>query len=91
MQLRFLGLVDPLGEETQPTPVVLPGKSHGQRNLAGYSPRSHKGSNTTKDTHSALKADNFFSKDVRVSGDEIVHVGSRKVMPLKIKDQGRTH
>ena len=23
----------------QPTPVFLPGKSHGQRNLAGYSPR----------------------------------------------------
>ena len=23
----------------QPTPVVLPGKSHGQRSLAGYSPR----------------------------------------------------
>ena len=22
----------------QPTPVVLPGKSHGQRSLAGYSP-----------------------------------------------------
>ena len=22
----------------QPTPVLLPGKSHGQRNLAGYSP-----------------------------------------------------
>ena len=23
----------------QPTPVFLPGKSHGQRNLAGYSPQ----------------------------------------------------
>ena len=26
----------------QPTPVFLPGKSHGQRNSAGYSPWSHK-------------------------------------------------
>ena len=25
-------------EEMQPTPVFLPGKSHGQRSLAGYSP-----------------------------------------------------
>ena len=25
----------------QPTPVVLPGKSHGQRSLAGYSPWGH--------------------------------------------------
>ena len=26
----------------QPTPVFLPGKSHGQRSLAGYSPWGHK-------------------------------------------------
>ena len=26
----------------QPTPVFLPGKSHGQRSLEGYSPRDHK-------------------------------------------------
>ena len=29
-----------------PTPVCLPGKSHGQRSLAGYSPRGHKESDT---------------------------------------------
>ena len=33
-QVRALGLEDPL----QPTPVFLPGKSHGQRSLVGYSP-----------------------------------------------------
>ena len=27
----------------QPTPVFSPGKSHGQRSLAGYSPWDHKG------------------------------------------------
>ena len=26
----------------QPTPVFLPGESHGQRSLAGYSPQGHK-------------------------------------------------
>ena len=26
----------------QPTPVFLPGKSHGQRNLAGYNPQGHR-------------------------------------------------
>ena len=31
-----------------PTPVVLPGKSHGQRSLTGYSPWSHKESGTTQ-------------------------------------------
>ena len=28
----------PLEEEWQPTPASLPGESHGQRSLAGYSP-----------------------------------------------------
>ena len=31
----------------QSTPVLLPGKSHGQRSLAGYSPWGHKESDTT--------------------------------------------
>ena len=32
----------------QPTPVFLPGESHGQRSLAGYSPWGHKESDTTE-------------------------------------------
>ena len=31
----------------KPTPVLLPGKSDGQRSLGGYSPRGHKESDTT--------------------------------------------
>ena len=31
------GLDDPLEKEMQPTPVSLPGESHGQRSLVGYS------------------------------------------------------
>ena len=34
--------------ERLPTPVFLPGKSHGQRSLAGYSPWGRKGSDTTE-------------------------------------------
>ena len=37
----------------QPTSVLLPGKSHGQRNLVGYSPWGHKESDTTKHEHDA--------------------------------------
>ena len=33
-----LGWENPLEEGMQPTPVFLPGESHGQRSLAGYSP-----------------------------------------------------
>ena len=32
----------------QPTPVFLPGKSHGQRSLVGYSPWGHKELDTTE-------------------------------------------
>ena len=38
---RFLGK-DPWRRRSQPTPVFLPGKSHGQKSLAGYSPWGHK-------------------------------------------------
>ena len=37
-----LGQEDPLEEEWQPTPVILPGEFHGQRSLAGYSPEGSK-------------------------------------------------
>ena len=33
----------------QPTPAFLPGESHGQRSLVGYSPRGHKESDTTEE------------------------------------------
>ena len=32
----------PQRRQWQPTPVLLPGKSHGQRSLVGYSPWGHK-------------------------------------------------
>ena len=34
----------------QPTPVFLPGESHGQRSLVDYSPQGHKESDTTETT-----------------------------------------
>ena len=34
-----------------PTPVLLPGKSHGRRSLVGYSPWGHKESDTTEWLH----------------------------------------
>ena len=37
----------PWSRKQQPTPVFLPGKSHGQRILAGYSPWGHRELDTT--------------------------------------------
>ena len=46
--VRSLGQEDPLEEGLQPTPVFLPGKSHGQRSLVGYNPKDRKESGTSE-------------------------------------------
>ena len=38
----------PWRRKWQPTPVLLPGESHGQRSLVGYSPEGHKESDATE-------------------------------------------
>ena len=38
----------PWRRKWQPTPVLLPGKFHGQRSLVGSSPWGHKESDTTE-------------------------------------------
>ena len=45
--VQSLGQEDPLEKEMATTPIFLPGKSHGRRSLAGYSPRGHKELDTT--------------------------------------------
>ena len=40
--VRFLGQEDPWRRKWHAPPVFLPGKSHGQRSLAGYSPWGRK-------------------------------------------------
>ena len=46
-QVQSLGQEDPLRRKWQPTPVFLPGESHGQRSLMGYSSWGHIESDTT--------------------------------------------
>ena len=56
----------PWRRKWQPTPVFLPGKSHGQRSLADYSPWGHKSqtqlsnetTTTTRVTYSTFSKDN---------------------------------
>ena len=42
MQIGSLGQEDALERGMEPTPVFLPGESHGQRSLPGYSPKGRK-------------------------------------------------
>ena len=54
--MRDMGLIPRTGKipwrrAWQPTPVFLPGESHGQRSLAGYSPHGHKDLDVTEATY----------------------------------------
>ena len=51
--VRFLDPEDPLEKEmaAHSSILFLPGESHGQRSLVGYSPWGRKESNTTEQLH----------------------------------------
>ena len=46
--VKSMGQEDPLEKEWQPNPVFLPGESHGERSLVGYSPWGRKESDMTE-------------------------------------------
>ena len=43
-----MGQKDPWRREWVPTPVFLPGESHGRKSLEGYSPWGHRELDTTE-------------------------------------------
>ena len=51
----------PWRRKWQSTPGLLPGKSHGQRSLVGYSPRGRKESDTTERLHFTSLHDGLFA------------------------------
>ena len=53
MQVQTLGRKDPLEKEMATHSVFLPGKSHGQRSLTGYSPWGHRELDMTEATEHA--------------------------------------
>ena len=61
----------------QPTPVFLPGESHGWRSLMGYSPRGCKESDATKQLHFHFT---FIFKIRRLS--QIIHLESESSSAL---------
>ena len=50
MQVQSLVAKIPWRRAWHPIPVVLPGEFHGLRSVLGYSPQSHKKSDTTEAT-----------------------------------------
>ena len=57
----------PWRRKWQPTPTFLPGKSHGQRGLAGYGPWSHKSQTRLNDSSTTTKGQRV--RDVGKQGD----------------------
>ena len=55
MWVQSLGQEDPCRRKWQPTSVLLPGKSHRQRSLAGYSLCSRKELDTTEQLNNSNK------------------------------------
>ena len=49
----------PWSRKWQPTPVLLPGKAHGQRSLAGYSPWGRKELDMTEATKQQQQQQRF--------------------------------
>ena len=62
-QVQSLGQEDPWRRKQQLTPVFLPGKSHGQRSLTGYSPWGRRESDTTGHTRTDWVYKTYTSQD----------------------------
>ena len=72
----------------QPTPVFLPGKSHGQRSLVGYSPWGRKESDTTERLRTARIIETIQDETHRAKGVKGISV----LLPwLRILPASRVH
>ena len=75
-RVRFLGQEDPLEKEMVTHSVFLPGESHGQRSLAGYSPWGCKELDTTEQliTHAHdIKWEDNLTVKIAVSKEMATH------------------
>ena len=62
MQVRSLGREDPRRRARRPTPVFLPGESHGQSSLAGYSPKGRRELDTTEAAYHAHMHEEYYAE-----------------------------
>ena len=93
--IRVTGLTPGFGrspcvENSNPTPLFLPGKFHGQRSLAGYSPWGHKESDTTEQLsmHTRAMCRAPFSNLQKVENRDFPGGPAVKNLPSKAKGAG---
>ena len=80
VRVQSLGREDPWRRKWQPTPVLLPGESHSQRNLAGYSPWGHKELDMTEQLSTHLSSNK--SKTIKI---EYINFIQSLIFTLNIK------
>ena len=76
----------PWRRQWQPTPVLLPGESHGGRSLVGYSPWGCKESERTERLHFHF---HFHCEPSSVAGCWDTEIQGRVPMPKKVPCDGR--
>ena len=72
----------------QPTPVFLPGESHGQRSLVGYSPRGRRESDTTERLHFHGPDTALGFPDISVGKESACNAGDPGLTPGSGKSPG---
>ena len=72
----------PWRREWPPTPVFLPGESHGQRSLAGYSPWHHRESDTTWQPNNDKALENVSPEQARGTHSQITNDCIKRVPRL---------
>ena len=81
-----LGRKIPWRRKWQPTPVFLPGKSHGRRILVGYSPWGRKESDTTEPLHFTSSCSdtsyNLVIDGIRIACRKPIHAWNKLLLPL---------
>ena len=76
----------PWGRAWQPTPVSLPGESHGWRSPAGYCPRGRKESDTTERACACL---GYLGG--RIQSQKFDVCGKKSTFAKKIKKESYSH
>ena len=80
--VRSLGWENPWRKKWQCTPVFLPGESHGQRSLAGYSPWIRKSRARLSDYYTIAAA---AAEDICLARARLPGVGLGPALPIQLR------
>ena len=89
--VQSLGREVPWRRKWQPTPIFLPGESHGQRSLVGYSPWGRKESDTTEWLHFQIGKNEKMTYPNWHNMEKAVQRRNCITININIKEKERSH